>query len=284
MLLATTTLAARIERAECRTVVDFAEQGRRRGRPTIIEPIAGGVAVCGGPGQPYNKLAGVGFGGPVDERDLARVEAAHDAIGADIRVELATLADASIAPALTRRGYTLIGYENVLGLALTADTIRELERAIAAERDITIVRAQAHDLPTWRDTIIDGFMHPDAFDGPPPTESFDRETLRGVFEDPTLMPDIVAYLARRGGEIAGAGAVRISEGLAQMAGASTLPSHRRRGVQSTLLRVRLVEAARAGCDLAVTCTEPASKSQENMQRAGFELLYSRAVLVRTAGS
>jgi hypothetical protein len=155
---------------------------------------------------------------------------------------------------------------------------------VALERDITIGRAQVHDLPTWRDTSIDGFMHPDSFDGPPPTESFDRETLRGVFEHSTLTPDVVAYLAWRGGQIAGAGAVRISEGLAQMAGASTLPSQRRRGVQSTLLRARLVEAAHAGCDLAVTCTEPASKSQANMQRAGFELLYSRAVLVRTARS
>jgi hypothetical protein len=280
VLFATTTLAARIERAECRTVVDFAEQGRTRGRPAIIESIAGGVAVYGGPGQPFNKLAGVGFRGPLDEHDLARVEAAHDAVGGDIRVELATLADASIAPALTSRGYTLIGHENVLGLALTADTIREFERLIAAARDITISRAQTHELPFWRDTIIDGFMHPDSFDGPPPTESFDRETLHGVFEDSSLTPGIVAYLAWRDGEIAGAGAVRISEGLAQMAGASTLPPQRRRGVQSTLLRVRLVEAARAGCDLAVTCTEPASKSQENMQRAGFALLYSRAVLLR----
>jgi hypothetical protein len=127
VLFATTTLAARIERAECRTVMDFAEQGRTRGRTTIIKPIAGGVAVYGGSGQPYNKLAGVGFQGPLDEGDLAGVEAAHDAVGGDIRVELATLADASIAPALTRRGYTLIGYENVLGLALTADAIRELE-------------------------------------------------------------------------------------------------------------------------------------------------------------
>jgi hypothetical protein len=260
--------------------VDFAEQGRTHGRPTIIESIAGGVAVYGGPGQPFNKLAGVGFRGPLDENDLARVEAAHDAVGGDIRVELATLADASIAPALTSRGYTLIGHENVLGLALTADTIREFERLIAAARDITISRAQTHDLPFWRETIIDGFMHPDSFDGPPPTESFDRETLRGVFEDSSLTPGIVAYLAWRDGEIAGAGAVRISEGLAQMAGASTLPPQRRRGVQSTLLRVRLVEAAHAGCDLAVTCTEPASKSQENMQRAGFALLYSRAVLLR----
>jgi GNAT superfamily N-acetyltransferase len=80
--------------------------------------------------------------------------------------------------------------------------------------------------------------------------------------------------------VAGGGAVRISDGLVQLAGAATLPSHRRRGVQSALLRARLLDAARQGCDLAVVTTEPASKSQENVQRAGFALLYARAVLIR----
>ena len=72
----------------------------------------------------------------------------------------------------------------------------------------------------------------------------------------------------------------MSDGLAQLAGASTLPLHRRRGVQSALLRARLLDAASRGCDLAVVTTEPASKSQENAQRAGFTLLYPRAILVR----
>jgi GNAT superfamily N-acetyltransferase len=91
-------------------------------------------------------------------------------------------------------------------------------------------------------------------------------------------------VARRDGAAAGGGSLRIVDGLAQLAGASTLPPHRRRGVQSALMRARLVEAAHAGCDLAVVTTEPASKSQENVQRAGFALLYVRAVLVRPAAS
>ena len=50
--------------------------------------------------------------------------------------------------------------------------------------------------------------------------------------------------------------------------------------ESALLRARLLDAAHRGCDLAVVTTEPASKSQENVQRAGFTLLYARAILVR----
>jgi ribosomal protein S18 acetylase RimI-like enzyme len=283
MLFATSTLAARIERAECETVLDFALQARGRGRAVVVEHVGGGVAVFAGHGQPFNKVAGLGFNGDVDEEAIARVEAAFDRVGGDIRVELATLADPAIGTMLSRRGYTLVGYENVLGLALTAERVREFDAAVSASGDIAISRAAEQELPLWRDTIIDGFAHRDVFDGPPPTESFDRDSLQSVFDDSSAAPGMVLYLARRDGEIAGAGSTRISNGLAQMSGASTLPAHRRRGVQSTLLRARLADAARAGCDLAITCTEPASKSQENMQRAGFELLYSRAVLVRSGG-
>jgi hypothetical protein len=51
-------------------------------------------------------------------------------------------------------------------------------------------------------------------------------------------------------------------------------------VQSALLRARLADAAARGCDLAVVTTDPGSKSQQNVQRAGFALMYSRAILVR----
>lgn len=282
MLFATTTLAARLERAECETVLDFALQARSRGRAVIIEHVGSGVAVFGGHGQPFNKVAGLGFDGPVGEDAIASVEAAFDAVGGEIRVELATLADPAVAAMLARRGYVLIGHENVLGLALAPERVREYDAAVAASREVVVSRAGSNELRVWRDTVIEGFAHRDVFDGPPPTESFDRESLESVFDDSSTTPGMVLYLARRGGDIAGGGSVRMSNGLAQMSGASTLPAHRRRGVQSTLLRARLADAARAGCDLAITCTEPASKSQENMQRAGFELLYSRAVLVRAA--
>jgi predicted acetyltransferase len=71
--------------------------------------------------------------------------------------------------------------------------------------------------------------------------------------------------------------------VAQLAGAATAPAHRRRGIQSALLATRLADATAAGCDVAVITTQPGSKSQRNAQRAGFDLLYTRAVLVRQPG-
>jgi len=284
MLFATTTAAARIERAEAETAREFGLRARAQGADVLIFDIGGTAAVFGGPGQPFNKLAGLGFEGPVADDSLTALEAAYDAREAELRVEQATLADPTVAARLTSRGYHLGGYENVLGLELNAET----RRTLAAERDqdrsrgVTVTRATPEETRTWITTVTDGFMHPDSFDGPPPTESFSREMIERVFDGFSATNGTSLYLARRNGEIAGGGSLRISSALAQLSGASTLPPHRRRGVQSALLRARLIDAAEQGCDLAIVTTEPASKSQQNVQRAGFALLYSRAILIRPA--
>jgi GNAT superfamily N-acetyltransferase len=93
---------------------------------------------------------------------------------------------------------------------------------------------------------------------------------------------LVRYLARERGSVAGGASVRVHDGVAILCGAATLPAHRRRGVQTALLATRLEEAGRSGCDLAVVTTQPGSKSQENVEKQGFALLYARAVLVRPA--
>jgi GNAT superfamily N-acetyltransferase len=74
--------------------------------------------------------------------------------------------------------------------------------------------------------------------------------------------------------------MRIDGALAQMAGAGTLPAYRGRGVQKALVHYRLQEAHAAGCELAVVTTAPGTRSQDNVMRRGFELLYTRAILVR----
>jgi GNAT superfamily N-acetyltransferase len=281
-LTASRTLAARIERAECDTGLAFAAELRKRGADVMIREIGGASAVFAGPGRPINKLAGLGFAAAIDDAALAEVERAYDARDAELRVELATLADPSVGLLLTRRGYDLIGYENVLGLALDPAAIDGLARAHEADiaRGVVVSPAGDGEARVWIETVADGFSVPDHFDGPPPTEAFERDAIVQIFSASSGAEGMTRYLARRDEVIAGGGASRIARGLVQLAGAATLPAHRRRGVQSALLRARLLDAARQGCDLAIVTTEPASPSQENVQRAGFALLYARAVLVR----
>jgi len=113
----------------------------------------------------------------------------------------------------------------------------------------------------------------------PSHEEFPREAVDAAERD-MVAAGVVRYTALRDGVIAGGASFRIAEGIAQLTGAATAPAHRRRGIQTALLAARLAAAAAAGCDVAVVTTQPGSKSQQNTQRQGFDLLYTRAVLVK----
>lgn len=238
----------------------------------FIRPIAGGVAAYTGPGSPLNKVAGLGFGGPVDDATLAEIERAFAERKAAVQVELSTLADPSIAPQLTRRGYALVGFENVSGLSLPADTSPAVPGTDVAHCD-------EESFDRWIDVMVAGFAAPDT-QGVPSRESFERGVMEQIFRDTAGASGFIHYLARRDGAVAGGASMRMHDGIAQLCGAATLPEHRRHGVQSTLLTWRLTEATARGCELAVVTTQPGSKSQQNMHRFGFELLYTRAILVR----
>ena len=87
-------------------------------------------------------------------------------------------------------------------------------------------------------------------------------------------------LFRSDGEAVGEAAMRIDGDLAQLAGAGTLPAARGRGVQKALLQRRLADAAAAGCTLSVVTTAPGTRSQDNAMRRSFELLYTRAIMIK----
>ena len=276
-MFATASLAARIERAETGLILEAARAAARRVPPgqLIVREMNGGVAAYVEPGAPFNKVAGLGFSGVPEAATLDGLERDFGDRKAPLQFEVSTLADPALVRALTARGYLLVGFENVLGLPLDSSRALDMDGS-----DITVSRASDDETPVWLDTVATGFMTPDVFDGPPSHESIPRDVLDRVFGDTIAAPSFERYLARVGGAIAGGASLRIQDGVAQLSGAATRPELRRRGVQSALLRHRLAEAARRGCDLAVVTTQPGSKSQENVQKFGFALLYARAVLVK----
>ena len=266
-------LAARIERVEAQLIAGSSEAARRRtGTTGFAIPIAGGVASFAGEGSPYNKVAGLGFGGVPEASALDEIERAFGACGSPVQVELAHLADPAILALLAGRGYRLESFENVLGRALTGGS----ERVMPA--GVEVRPSGAEEFETWLDVVAEGSVHPDT-QGVPWHEEFSREAIIGAERDSAAAGDM-RYAALRDGVIVGGATMRISEGVAQLTGAATVPAHRRRGVQTALLSARLADAAAAGCDVAVIITQPGSKSQQNAQRQGFDLLYPRAVLVK----
>jgi GNAT superfamily N-acetyltransferase len=273
-LFCDTALAERIERAEAQLIARASEAARRRaGTAGFVIPVAGGVACFAEEGSPFNKVAGLGFGGVPGAAALDEVERAFAARGAPVQIELAHLADPTIGALLTGRGYRLVSFENVLGLAPTGAPERVTPPGIE-------VRPSGDDeLETWLEVVVDADLHPDT-QGVPSHEEFPREVLIGAERDLVTAAGVVRYAAWRDGVIAGGASFHMAGGVAQFTGAATAPAHRRRGVQTALLSARLADAAAAGCDIAVVTTQPGSKSQQNVQRRGFDLLYTRAVLVR----
>ena len=265
-------LAARIELAEAEFMAASAVAAAARGADPrgFTIPVGGGVATFVEDGSPFNKVAGLGFGAVPDAAALDEIEQAYAAVGCPVQVEVSILADAAIGVRLTERGYRLMSFENVLGRRLLDVPSRPSD-----------VRTSPDDeLETWLEVVVEAFLHADV-EGIAEHEQFSRTALEAAERDQVTTAGAVRYLAWREGTPVGGAALRAAgDGIAQFIGAATLPAHRRRGVQSALLAARLADARSAGCELAVVTTRPGSPSQHNVQRAGFQLLYSRAVLVR----
>ena len=272
-LFCDTALAGRIERVETQLIARCNEAARRRaGTAGFVIPVAGGVASFAGEGSPYNKVAGLGFGGVPDPAALDGIEKAFAGCGSLVQIELAHLADPAIGALLAGRGYRLESFENVLGRALTGESGRVMPPGVEVRL------SGEEEFETWLDVVAEGSVNPDT-QGVPWHEEFSREAIIGAERDSAAAGDM-RYAALRDGAIVGGATMRMAEGVAQLTGAATVPAHRRRGVQTALLSARLADAAAAGCDVAVITTQPGSKSQQNAQRQGFDLLYTRAVLVK----
>ncbi|RNL78995.1 GNAT family N-acetyltransferase [Nocardioides marmorisolisilvae] len=268
--------AARIERAEAELMAACSSAvGSRFGVEHFQVAVRGGFATFAGADSPYNKVSGVGFAGIPDDHELSEMEARFAEHDAPVSFEVAALADPALVERLSSRGYRLVSFEDVL--------VRDLVDPPEVKADGVVVRREPADVDdswirAWLDTVVEASLQPDT-QGLAQHEEFSREVLEQA-ELAGFDAGVRTYLALVDGVPAGGAGVRLVNGIAQMAGAGTVPAYRRRGVQTALVAARLEDAAAAGCDLAVVTTQPGSPSHANTQRMGFDLGYTRAVLVK----
>jgi len=218
------------------------------------------MAIFCGVNSPITQAVGIGLDGPVSEAEIARLEEFYFSRGDAVRVELCPLADASVLEQFGKRGYRVTEFSNMM-----ARPIAPGEHWPAPAPGIMIERTGPDEAELWTRTVAQGFA-----------EHFPvTPELLEVMQMFALAPRAECYLARVDGEIAGGGCVSLREGVAGLFGASTLPTFRKRGVQTALLHARLARAAAAGCDLAACIALPGSISQRNILRQGFQTLYTR---------
>jgi hypothetical protein len=177
-LFCDTALAERIERAEADLIARSSRAARERSAGTagFVTPLAGGVASFAEADSPFNKVAGLGFGGVPGADELDQVERAFAARGAPVQVELAVLADPAIGALLTGRGYRLESFENVLGRALAVTPGR------VAPPGIDVRRSDAEDFGPWLGVVADAATQPDS-QGLPEHEEFPREAVARAERD-----------------------------------------------------------------------------------------------------
>jgi len=226
--------------------------------------VAGGYAIYAGEGSPLNRAVGLGLSGPVTRIDLEFVEQFYDSCGTPPRVDLCPLADPSLLHLLKVGGYRLEQFFSVLVHALTEDLV-----PVPLPAEVRTSRADPQEAELWITTVAQGFGDAEV----PAQETLDL-----------LAPNFhsangTCFFAWMDGQPAGGGAIYIHEGVAEVGSTSTRPAFRRRGVQTALLQAQLAAAREQGCDLALTITAPGSDSQRNMERSGFRLAYTKAILV-----
>jgi hypothetical protein len=267
MLHADLTLARRLEAAEAagRVAMALAHARLHPHAGAAALAIADGFAVFHPLSTNSTAAFGLGLHGPVADADLDSAEGFFRGRGLASRVQLCPLADPSLPGLLGRRGYRLAEWTSVLARPLgpppPADGAGPLE----------VRQVDPADADLWAEVVTRGYS------GRTAVTPAEREWGTLAFH----LSTVACFLCRLAGEPAGAAAVAVHEGVATLFAAGTLPAFRRRGVQAGLLRARLAHAAAAGCDLATTGTEPGSTSQRNAERQGFQVAYTRGLMVRS---
>ncbi len=238
-------------------------KGQNPVQPFAALEIAGGTAFFGGTDYPANQMVGMGLYGEVTGTDLDCVEDFFRSRGVPSTIVLSPLADTTLRILLGQRGYTIAEFNTVLIKRIGT------KEPFAPPPGIVIERVNQSNVSPWMNAIARGF-------------SQDISVAEDVFAGFAALPGALAFLARIEGKVVGGcGGRIIPEGrIAALFGTATLPEYRQRGVQSALIALRLQEAAKAGCEYAVVSTNPGSGSQRNMERRGFRVAYTKAVMMR----
>ena len=255
-------LARRLERAEGAANAACVE-ARREVQPHVGAAwmeVGGVYAMFDGAASPMTQTFGLGIFDRIGDGELDRIEAFFDERHAPTFHEVSAFATPETLNLLSVRGYAPIEASTVLVLPTTA---------LAHDTDgpVTVREVPEAESGLWTRVAAEGWRS-------------EAEQLVTFIEELGAVMSrargVHCFIAELDGKPIAAGTLNISNGIALLAGASTIPAARRRGAQRALLRARLDFAAARGIDLAMVVAQPGSASQRNAGRQGFRPAYVRA--------
>ena len=257
------SLARRLERAEARSNADFIE-GRARAFPdkgATWKEIAGTYAMYDGRSSPVTQTFGMGMFQPLTERELKAVEQFFLDRGAPVCHEVSPHADSSVLPLLNDGGYQPIEFTSVMYRPISKES-----PLLAATNDkIRVMLTGPSEADLWAEIAFKGWSEFGEL----------ADFLHDVGRVNARRDNAQSFLAVLDGRPIATGLMNIFDGVALLAGASTIPEGRKKGAQLALLEERLRYAAQHDCDIAMMCALPGSASQRNAERHGFRIAYTR---------
>jgi GNAT superfamily N-acetyltransferase len=255
-------LARRLERAEGAANAACVD-ARREVHPQVGAAwmeVGGVYAMFDGAASPMTQTFGLGIFDRIGDAELDRIEAFFNERSAPTFHEVSAFAPPETLNLLSARGYAPIETSTVLVLPTPGPSREEAGPVTVRE----IVEAESG---LWARVAAQGW-------------SSEAPQLGTYIEELGVIMSrargVHCFIGELDGEAVAAGTLNISNGVALLAGASTIPAARRRGAQRALLRARLDFAAARGIGLAMVVAQPGSASQRNAVRQGFRPVYVRA--------
>ncbi len=237
--------------------------------PLQVRDVAGALQVVA-PGD--NHLRGTrGLGldlADVGDALIDELERACRAMNAPSRIDVYRLEHDTLEARLTARGYEA----GEVVQAWVFDPAHEPAPDDRATPGLTVTSVPKDDeeaLDAFADLVTRGNA-----DGSPSAADIQlgRMNARG--------PTAHCFIASLDGEPAGGGVVSVKRRLGAFYFASTLPEHRRRGVQTALMRARLACAAFQGVDFTYVHCHADSPTRRNAERLGFHYAYTKVSMDR----
>jgi GNAT superfamily N-acetyltransferase len=253
-----TALSRRLERCEAKTnaaMVTARALLHPESGTTWMER-AGTWAMFDGAGSPLTQTFGLGLFAPPTDADLEALEEFFTTRGAAVFHEVSPLAQPETVILLSRRGYHPVELTTILYRPV-------VEWPRTTEVRTRVIEPGEEDL--WSATSAKGWSeYPELGD-----------FMNDLGRVTAMSRGTHAFVAELDGRAVATGALAMHDGVAILAGASTIPSERKRGAQRALLEARLQYAFEHGCDLATMGAQPGSASQRNAERQGFRIAYTR---------
>ncbi len=211
--------------------------------------VAGGYAICAARASQQVALA-VGSSRPLDDDDIAVLEAFYRSRGVPVRIEIGATALERDRALLERHGFTLEDDG--------AYAFYETTAAPDAANDGVAVHL-AHDRPSWVRLMANAF----AGDAAP-----DERRMRSI--ELCGAAAAAVFIAELGGVPAGGGALGICGEHALLYCGAVLAQHRGRGVHRALVDARVAEARTRGFVRAAMKVAIGSASERSARAAGFD--------------